>query len=418
LTLENMRFVLLLLIFSCVVFAEPKWEADYSGHQIRRCLFESETAQSDILRVASEHGISIHGRLIQGVDLMIPPHKSHLFSRCQVLVHDVQQKIEEEDASLLESRQLYQLGKIDYYDTYHPYTEIFSYVQQLSQKYPDLSNFTVLGRTLEGRDIPVIHVRGRTKNIKKTVYFNSGIHAREWIGPACAVYIIENLLSKYGTDEQVSELMDQIEFVISPISNPDGYSFAWTSDRTWRKNRNPNDGSICKGVDLNRNFDVYWGTNSGRGKCDQDYHGTGPASEPEIRGIQDYVSGLANKIGGIDIHSYGQYIMRPYGWTYDRHPDEAIIKRLGDGIVSVISKVPGGAKYSSIRSADLYPVSGASDDWLTVKQGLWGFTFEVRDTGRYGFKLPENQIRPTATEIFAAVLEYAGFVLENFPPHN
>jgi len=31
-------------------------------------------------------------------------------------------------------------------------------------------------------------------------------------------------------------------------------------DRYWRKNRRPNEGYDCIGVDLNRNFDVAWGS--------------------------------------------------------------------------------------------------------------------------------------------------------------
>jgi len=31
-------------------------------------------------------------------------------------------------------------------------------------------------------------------------------------------------------------------------------------DRYWRKNRHPNVGYECAGVDLNRNFDVEWGS--------------------------------------------------------------------------------------------------------------------------------------------------------------
>jgi len=57
---------------------------------------------------------------------------------------------------------------------------------------------------------------------------------------------------------------------------------------------------------LNRNFDVFWGTGSSNSKCAEDYHGSGPASEPEVAGIQNYMLNLKNRIGAIDIHSYGK----------------------------------------------------------------------------------------------------------------
>ena len=39
------------------------------------------------------------------------------------------------------------------------------------------------------------------------------------------------------------------------------YEFSHTTDRLWRKNRNPNPGTfgLCPGVDLNRNFGYKWG---------------------------------------------------------------------------------------------------------------------------------------------------------------
>jgi len=48
--------------------------------------------------------------------------------------------------------------------------------------------------------------------------------------------------------------------------------------------------------------------------------------------------------------------------------------------------------------------SGGTIDW-TYDQGIkYSYTFELRDTGRYGFILPANQIVPTAEETWLALM--------------
>lgn len=44
------------------------------------------------------------------------------------------------------------------------------------------------------------------------------------------------------------------------------------------------------------------------------------------------------------------------------------------------------------------PASGSSVDWAYDNGIKYAFTFELRDTGHYGFLLPANQIIPTAEE--------------------
>ena len=80
--------------------------------------------------------------------------------------------------------------------------------------------------------------------------------------------------------------------------NPDGYEFTWNGDRMWRKNRNPNNGSSCKGVDLNRNYDAEWmHAGSSSSKCSSVYAGTSAFSEPESQAHRDDMLNITNKKG-------------------------------------------------------------------------------------------------------------------------
>jgi hypothetical protein len=71
------------------------------------------------------------------------------------------------------------------------------------------------------------------------------------------------LTSMYGSDPQVTHLLDTTEVWVVPVANPDGYQYTFTTERLWRKNLRDNNGDgqiqIGDGVDLNRNFDSHWG---------------------------------------------------------------------------------------------------------------------------------------------------------------
>lgn len=47
--------------------------------------------------------------------------------------------------------------------------------------------------------------------------------------------------------------------------------------------------------------------------CKEDYRGLAPASEKEVNNIMAYFKLHTPIVGAIDIHSYGQLVLRPYG---------------------------------------------------------------------------------------------------------
>ena len=58
--------------------------------------------------------------------------------------------------------------------------------------------------------------------------------------------------------------------------------------------------------------------------------------------------------------------------------------------------------------------SGSSADWTYAKAGIkYSYGVELRDTGEFGFLLPEAQIVPTGLETLAALNALADYVAEN-----
>ena len=95
------------------------------------------------------------------------------------------------------------------------------------------------------------------------IWLEAGIHAREWIAPAVATFIVRELVEDYA---EHPDYLDKINWYFLPSANPDGYAYSWEHDRLWRKTRSEH-GSIlgCKGVDPNRNWDFHW-AESGKDK--------------------------------------------------------------------------------------------------------------------------------------------------------
>ena len=96
-----------------------------------------------------------------------------------------------------------------------------------------------IGESHEKRKIRVVKVcKGREGCGKKpAIWIDGGMHAREWISPAVVTYLLQKLLDDRKNKFSNRHLVDQLDWYILPIANPDGYEWSRTEDRFWRKNR-------------------------------------------------------------------------------------------------------------------------------------------------------------------------------------
>jgi carboxypeptidase T len=161
--------------------------------------------------------------------------------------------------------------------------------------------------------------------------FISGVHGLELVGPdilvsfaleLCQAYMLEKGLAfgnKSYEASTIKMIVDSLDIFIFPLVNPDGRAYAQspTGDDWWRKNRNPNPGMACMGVDINRNFDFLWssGIGTSANSCDLVYRGTEAFSEPESRNVMHLLDTFPNISAMIDIHSpaFAPKILYPWG---------------------------------------------------------------------------------------------------------
>ena len=112
---------------------------------------------------------------------------------------------------------------------------------------------------------------------------------------------------------------------------------------------------------------------------------------------------LGGLVAGLDVHSFGELVLRNFGYTTEACPDEGRFAQIGDAMARRMNAVHGSG-YSSERSGELYPAMGSMDDWFYLAAGAMGMTIELRDRGTYGFMLPASQIVPTGQELLEAII--------------
>lgn len=297
-----------------------------------------------------------------------------------------------------------------FYENYRTEAEIRARLEGLAAADPAFASSFVMGTSLESRPMWAVRLGapdrlGNPRSARPVVFFNATQHAREWVAPMAATYFAEQLLSTRTTSATARDLLNRLEIVVMPVSNPDGYAYTWAGQRMWRKNKYRDGVGTLYGVDLNRNWGFQWGgVGASTNPNDQTYRGPSAFSEPEARVLRDFVVANPRLSAHVDIHTYGNLVLSPWCYTNTPPPDAAFFVSTGATIRSAVLAVNGlsftvGQWYSA-----LYPSSGTAVDFVYGQQGAKSWTFELRG-GR--FDPPADQILPGCTETFAGLVEVA-----------
>ncbi|XP_077966846.1 carboxypeptidase B-like [Styela clava] len=310
------------------------------------------------------------------------------------------------------------LGPADpqFYEKYHSFSEISNWIDEFVSMNSALVGVTNIGKSYEGRDIRSVKVSTGAGRLAFVI--NCGLHAREWVTPATCMYTIKLLLtSRYGIDDAVTNVMNQVDIYFIPVSNPDGYEYTWTTDRMWRKTRSAANSDCltkCYGVDPNRNWDNHWNSPGGSSTtcCSDTFRGPAPFSEVEVYSQKQFVMGIPNVRAYIDVHAYSQYWMYPYGWSETPTKDATKLEQVGQDSIDAIRAVHGKIYETGSIANVIYVATGSSADYFYEEGITCSFAAELRDQGRYGFALPEAQILPTGEEAFAGLMVMARAVAD------
>ena len=279
--------------------------------------------------------------------------------------------------------------------------EINARLDSMYQLYPNIiTQKFQIGTTIEGRPIYAVKISDNP-NVNENepqVQFNALIHAREPQAMMTIMYYMYYLLENYGTNPEVTYLVNNREIYFIPCINPDGYEYNRSTNPNgggmWRKNRRLNSGGSY-GIDLNRNFAYMWGINNTGSSGDptsETYRGTAPFSEPETQAIRDFTNSKNFKTT-LNYHTYSNLLLYPWGYVNTPTPDNNIFVEYSTDMVAFNGYENGQPP------AILYDVNGSADDWMYGEQSskpkIFAMTPEV---GSSGFWPSQAEIFPLAIE--------------------
>lgn len=347
---------------------------------------------------------------------------------------------------------------LDFYGRYRTAAEVMAHLHALTAAYSEIATLvkygeafcqssggaiTPGGQTQEVHHLLALRVTATNTPGPKPVFFlMAAIHAREITTPELALRFAQWLLDGYGTDPDATWIVNEQETWIVPLVNPEGHWIVSLGTQppyngspfTQRKNAHqdrctawpPSDWAQY-GVDLNRNHDFQWGiTGTSTDPCSLVYGGLAPASEPEVAYLQQLITNVfpdqrgplltdpapSNTMGIlISLHSYGRYVLWPWGHSTVPAPNAAGLRAIG-------LKFARDNRYRAGQSSvALYSSSGDSTDWAYGELGIPAYTFEVGTSFMPAYSAIDSDQWPTnkGALIYAAKIARAPYLLVNGP---
>ncbi len=120
------------------------------------------------------------------------------------------------------------------WDAYPTYEAYISIMEQFQTDFPDICQVYSIGSSVEGRELLVAKITDNV-NIDENepeFLYTSTMHGNELVGYVLMLRLIDSLLTSYGTDPRITNLVNNIEIYINPNANPDG-TYAGGNNTVW-----------------------------------------------------------------------------------------------------------------------------------------------------------------------------------------
>ncbi len=168
--------------------------------------------------------------------------------------------------------------------------KLFDELSRIVSLNPEITQLRIIG--FSGTEkLPIYALEIGTKSATHNELIIGQHHGDEVMGVNISTAFAEHLIVSYSKSGEYKKLLNQYRFWIVPSLNPEGFRIVSSGQFQFkRKNNTDTDGNQrldlrTDGVDLNRNYPVFWDLDTDINVNSPFYKGREPVSESEIKAI-------------------------------------------------------------------------------------------------------------------------------------
>lgn len=277
----------------------------------------------------------------------------------------------------------------NYYPTYGAYEEI---MQQFATSYPDLCKVYNIGTLPSGRKLLVARISDNVgvEEDEPEFLYTSSMHGDETTGYVLMLHLIDYLLTNYGLDARVTQMVNEIDLWINPLANPDGTYFGGNNSVNGSRRYNANY------VDLNRNYH----------DPEDGLHPDGNAWQPETLAFMAFAEGR-NFVMSANFHGGAEVMNYPWDTWYKLTADDnwwkLVCREYADTAhVNAPSGYMSDYQNGITNGAQWYSISGGRQDYMNYFQQCREVTIEISNTKL----LPASQLLNFWNYNYRSLLNY------------
>lgn len=226
--------------------------------------------------------------------------------------------------------------------TYPTFTQIEAKLKALAEKYPTQSKLFTVGQSVRGKNLYFLKISKNASQDLRLPEFKyiSSMHGDEITGRELTLSLAEEMLSKYGNDSEITELIDSTEIYIMPSMNPDG-----SESRTrWNANFS----------DLNRDFPDFTSDNNN----------TLEGRQIETKAIMKFQN-ERNFALSANFHGGSEVVNYPWDTSEAPHPLDSLIQTLSLSYSKLVPSMFNSSEFPQgiVNGFAWYEVNGGMQDW-------------------------------------------------------